>query len=114
MTPHPDFFMAATGNRVHPEFANPSLCNSVSHAHANGNPQILGFCIDSHLRENDADIRKSGRLPADLRDRLLRGNRRPIGIRFLNIARNVLLPALLNPLVVIEIQLVIHDRPGIR
>ena len=29
---------------VHPEFANASLCNSVSHSRLHGNPQILSFC----------------------------------------------------------------------
>jgi hypothetical protein len=48
---------------VHPEFANTSLCNSVSHSRANGNPQILGFYIDSHEGGNDTDICKSGILP---------------------------------------------------
>jgi hypothetical protein len=50
---------------VHPEFANTSLCNSVSHSRLHGNPQILSFYIDSHLRGNDTDICKSGMLPIE-------------------------------------------------
>jgi hypothetical protein len=53
---------------VHPEFANTSLCNSVSYSRTNGNPQILGFYTDSHLRGNDTDICKSGMLPKGLGD----------------------------------------------
>jgi hypothetical protein len=50
---------------VHPEFANTSLCNLVSHSRANGNLQRLGFYIDSHLRGSDTDICKSEMLPQD-------------------------------------------------
>ena len=53
---------------VHPEFANTSLCNSVNHSGANGNPRILGFYIDSHLHGNDTDICKSGMLPFECRE----------------------------------------------
>jgi hypothetical protein len=56
--------MNQSSQGVHPEFANTSWCHSVSHSRANGNPQILGFYIDSHLRGNDTDICKSGMLPS--------------------------------------------------